>query len=281
MNFQSPIKNATAGVPQRFYILRPSILVLWFRHLSSRRNYLSFFPLVAQWTQNLAAWNMRTCVFRGCPVKFTWMLSLSIIDFAINTEHVFSRAVPFEQMEFTSFSEAMLTAFGLGLLAKDISLDRGDGLYNYRLTFGMFNGSSDIVLTSAGLTVAFRNGRNKKALQFIGNSLTTIETSIQKSPVQFRRLTFAAHAEFHKSEEFEAHMGKIADKSRGYSAGGVTLHTSINPFKGELRFTTDKSLVYPQALFVSCEVLTEEAFFQRTLNQDFDKVWRSGKGRWT
>lgn len=195
------------------------------------------------------------------------MFALSIKDFAINTEHVFGRAVPFELAEFTSFSEAMLKSFGLALLAKDIALDQGDRLYNYRLAFGMFNGSADVGLTSAGLTTAFRNGRNKKALQLIGKSLAAIETLVQKYQIQFRRLTFAAHAEFQKPEEFEVHMGRIADKTRGYSAGGIILHTSSNPFKGELRFSTDKSLVYEKALFVSCEILTGEVFSTDALNK--------------
>ncbi len=62
-------------------------------------------------------------------------------------------------------------------------------------------------------------------------------------------------------------MGKLADRARGYTAGGVTLHSSSNPFKGELRFSTDKSLVYPNALFVSCEVLTEEGFTSELLDK--------------
>ena len=196
------------------------------------------------------------------------MFALTIKDFAINTEHVFSRAVPFERREIREFSQAMLKAFDLVLLTKDVVLVEGDRLYNYRLTLELFNGSANIVLTSAGLTTAFRNGRNKKALELMGNSLAAIEVALQKSvEVQFRRLTYAAHAEFQKPQEFETHMGKHADPARGYSAGGVTLHSSKNPFKGELRFATDKSLVYEKSLFVSCEILTEELFSIELLNR--------------
>ena len=195
------------------------------------------------------------------------MFALSIRDFGVNTEHVFARVVPFEQAEFVSFSETMLKSFSSALLPKDIALDQGDRLFNYRLTFGMFNGSVDVGLTSAGLTTAFRNGRNKKALELIGNSLIAIDTLVQRYQIQFRRLTFAAHAQFQKAEEFEAHMGRLADKTRGYSAGGVILHSSKNPFKGELRFSTDKSLVYENALFVSCEFFVSEVFSKDALSK--------------
>lgn len=203
------------------------------------------------------------------------MFTLLVKDFAVNTEFVFGRAVPFDRAECVSFSEAMLKTFELGLVAKDIVLEQGDSLYNYRLTFRMFSGSSDITLTSTGVTTVFSNGQNKKVLRLIGGSVAAIETLLQKLPVQFRRLTFAAHADFRKPEEFDLHMGRVADKARGYSAGGIILHSSNNPFKGELRFTADKSFVYEKALFISCEVLTEDLLSNSLLNMiatRFDQV---------
>src|SRR5262245_7069845 len=118
------------------------------------------------------------------------MFALSIKDFAISTEHVFARAVSFDQAEFTVFSEGMLKTFGLVLLAKDISLDQGDRLFNYRLVCRMFSGAVDVTLTSAGVTTAFRNGQNKRALKLVGDSIVSIETIVQNFPTSFRRLTF-------------------------------------------------------------------------------------------
>lgn len=188
------------------------------------------------------------------------MFALSIKEFGINTEHVFARPVPFERADFLSLSEAMLKSFSLALLPKDILLDQGDRLFNYRLTFGLFDGSADATLTSAGLATAFRNGRNRKALDLVGNCLVAIDAVIQRHQIDFRRLTFAAHAQFSSAEEFNAQMAEIADISRGYSAGGVILRSSKNPFTGELRFSTDKSLVYENALFVGCEFLVKDVF---------------------
>ena len=205
------------------------------------------------------------------------MFALWIKDFGVNTEHVFTQAVPFDESEIASLSEAMLRAFSSTLLPKDITLDQGDRLFDYRLAFGIFNGSVDISVTSAGLTATFRNGRNKKALKLIADILAALEIVVQRHEILVRRLTFAAHARFQDPKEYEIHMGNIADKSRGYSAGGLILHTSKNPFKGDLRFSTDKSLVYEDSLFLSGEFLIEEPFSAETLSKMAERFAEVGK----
>jgi hypothetical protein len=104
------------------------------------------------------------------------MFTVLLKDFAVNTEHVFTKAVPYEDAGFIAFCESMLKAFGNALRTTDISLDRGDHLYNYRLSLRMFNGSADIIFTSAGLTAAFRAGKNKSDLQIMGGCAIALET---------------------------------------------------------------------------------------------------------
>src|SRR5437016_1071613 len=108
------------------------------------------------------------------------MFTVLVKEFALNTEHAFTRALPYEEVGFTTLCEAMLKAFGSALRMTDISLDRGDQLYNYRLSFRMFNGAVDVILTSAGATAAFRDGRNKAALQTVGGCIIALEALFER-----------------------------------------------------------------------------------------------------
>lgn len=195
------------------------------------------------------------------------MFRVLIKDFEFNTEHVFAKAVPFEEFGFNGFCEAMLKAFGPALKAADISLDQGDRLYNYRLTFRMFNGSAEVILTSAGATAVFRNGRNKVALQTVATCVVALEMLLDRFTVQVRQAVLGVHATFEKEEEYASHMATVIPAKKGYSAAGVTLHCSANIFDGQLRLATDKSLAYDHGIFTTYQVMTAEKFSQELLGK--------------
>jgi len=188
------------------------------------------------------------------------MLPVLIQDFVVSTEHAFTGAVPYEQAGFTAFSESLLQTFVDAVRTTDITLDHGDYLYNYRLSLRMFNGSVDLMLNSAGFTSSFRGGRNTAALQAIGNCIVSLETLLQRFSTQFRQATFATHAAFQSIQEYDNHMAFVLNKAPGYTAGGVIRHCPGSTFDGQIRFTTDKSLAYPNAIFASFQVSTQQKF---------------------
>jgi len=79
-------------------------------------------------------------------------------------------------------------------------------------------------------------------------------------PIQFNQLTFTVHAEFGSPEAYKDYTAKFIDTERGYLSGGKIVQADARDFKGELRFSTEKSSVVENGLYVSVQFLTHEPF---------------------
>ncbi len=188
------------------------------------------------------------------------MQKLLIREFSFQAYTEFSRPIPEGQAELAALADKMLAAFPYVLRPEDVSVFSDTKLYGYRLVFKLFNGSADTTLTSKSAISNFRDGRTAQALSLVSKSVDAIYKIMVNRPIQFNQLTFAVHAQFDPPDAYKDYMAKFIDTERGYFSGGKIVQADARDFKGELRFSTEKSSAVENGLYVSVQFLTHEPF---------------------
>ena len=186
------------------------------------------------------------------------MQKLLIKDFSLQAYTEFARPIPEGQAELPILADKMLEAFPYVLRPEDVSVLSDTKLYDYRLVFKLFNGSADATLASKSAISNFRDGRTAQALSLVSKSVDAIYKIMVNRPIQFNQLTFAVHAEFDPPEVYKDYMAKFIDTERGYLSGGKIVQADARDFKGELRFSAEKSSVVEKGLYVNVQFLTQE-----------------------
>ena len=185
---------------------------------------------------------------------------LQIKDFSVQTQTEFQQAISERQADLPSIAEKMVEHFGYVLRPKDVSLSSDRGFYDYRLSFKMFNGAADMVLTSTNVVTNFRDGQTNQALAIVGKSIETIYRIAVTRQIQVNQLNYAVHAEFDSAEAYQAHMAPFVSAKTGYLSGGKIIQAETGKFKGEFRLSIEKSIRFENAIYALAQFVTEEPF---------------------
>lgn len=200
---------------------------------------------------------------------------LQIKDFSVQTHTEFQQAISERQADLPSIAEKMMENFGYVLRPEDISRFSDGGFYDYRLTFKMFNGSADMVLTSKNVVASFRDGQTTRAMEIVGKSIEAICKITVTRQIQYNQLNFVAHAEFESPEAYQAYMGPFVNAEAGYLSGGKIIQAEAGKFKGELRLSIEKSIRFENAIYVLAQFFTAELFSEdlfRKMAERFNDV---------
>ena len=195
------------------------------------------------------------------------MQKLLIKDFSLQVLTEFERPIPENQMDLTAIADKLVAAFPYVLRTEDVSITSEKRPYDYRLLCKLFNGSADVALTSKNAISSFRDGRTEQALKLVGKSVEAIYNIVALRKIQFNQLTFAFHAQFESLERYTEHMAKFTDADRGYLSGGRIVQADARVLKGEVRFSSEKSLLFDNGIFVNVQFLTQDALTTETLDK--------------
>lgn len=195
------------------------------------------------------------------------MQKLLIRDFSLQAHTEFERPISAGQAELTTRADKMLEAFPYVLRTEDISILSEKKPYDYRLVFRMFNGSADVTFASKSVISSFRDGKTAQALSLVSKSVDAIYKIMVNRPIQFNQLTFAVHAQFDPPETYKEYMAKFVSTERGYLSGGKIVQADARDFKGELRFSTERSVGFENSLFVNVQFLTQEPLTSEMLDK--------------
>lgn len=195
------------------------------------------------------------------------MQKLAINDFSLQVHTEFERPVPESQVDLTAIADKLVAAFPYVLRTEDISITSEKKPFGYRLECKLFNGSADVTFGSKNVILSFRDGRTDQALRLVAKSVEAMFRITVERPIQFNQLTFNFHAQFESADSHAEHIAKFANADRGYLSGGRIVQAEIRNLKGELRLSTEKSVVLENGIFVNAQFLTDEALTGESLDQ--------------
>lgn len=192
------------------------------------------------------------CKSRLGRLEFARMSLVQVQQFSLSTAVEQTRPVVYEEARLKEIAKALCASPCADFLVpSEISLTKQNDLYSYGLSVPLFNGAASILVNSQGLTVAFKQGTTKEHLELMIRLTLTALDIAKVQEVKRSVLTFNTHAVFESPSEYAEHMKRFTSLSEGVISGGVVLVVALADLKGELRYASEKSLAYPDGLFLA------------------------------
>jgi len=196
------------------------------------------------------------------------MRLLQVQEFSLSTAVEYRRPVAVGEAKLDSVAKALASPpCGDFLNPVDISLAKQNELFSYTLSVPLFNGAASIVINAKGVTVSFKQGRTKDHLDLmIRLTLAALETA-KVVEVSRSILSFTTHAIFDPPSDYAEHMKRFTGLAPSVVSGGLVVVTQIPEIEGELRYASEKSLAYLNALFIA-----SNSVCQRDVTADIFKI---------
>lgn len=178
------------------------------------------------------------------------MRLLRMLEFSLNTNVEYSRPVPIYEAKLGEAARALLESECAPFInPTEISLTKQNELYGYEMSVPMFNGASNILVNGLGITLAFRQGRTTENLNLVIKLTLAGLQVLKRNEVKHSTVTFNAHAVFAAASDLPEHMKRFVALGNNVISGGTILEVVVPELDGQLRYASEKSLAYPNALY--------------------------------
>lgn len=189
------------------------------------------------------------------------MRKVRIEEFSLSTAIDYRRPVTLSDAKLDEVIKHLTaSACGDHLNPLDVFLDKQNEIFAYKLTIPLFNGAANITVNSLGITVNFKHGRTKDHLTLMLKLTLTAFEIAKVQDVKSSLISFNAHGVFVPASGYAEHMLRFTKMSEDVVSGGLVLVTRLPELGGELRYASEKSLAYPDALFFASNAVLQAEF---------------------
>lgn len=172
--------------------------------------------------------------------------------YSVSLTSWFAEALPFRESGLESIAKKLLQRFsGYGLRHLDVLQREGDKLFDYDLTFSIFNRSGSFRLTAEAVHMAFQNARDEKDAGIISDCLVGVLESLSERRIRESKLEAFVHASLASAEERRKFLGSLGPSDRGLPVGGCVLYFPADETFDEARFLVERSSAYPDGMFLN------------------------------
>jgi len=168
----------------------------------------------------------------------------------------YRRPVAYSEAKLNNVAAALaLPPTGDFLNPAEISLEKQNEIFSYAMSVPLFTGAASIVVNAQGITVSFKQGKTKDHLDLmIKLTLAALQTA-KVEEVKRSLLYFTAHAIFDPPSDYVEHMKRFTELAPDVVSGGLVVVTRIPEIVGELRYASEKSLGYNDAVFFAANTV--------------------------
>jgi hypothetical protein len=190
--------------------------------------------------------------------------------YSVSLTSWFAEVVPFPEAGVSATAKKIQLRFaGYGLRPQEIVQRDGDRLFDYELSFSIFNRNGSIRLTSEGCYASFQNARDDKDASIISDCFLGITEVLSDKRIREHRLEAFVHAALPSIAERDKFLASLGPNDRMLPIGGCVLYVPPAGAFGEVRFLVDRSLLFPDAVFLhwasqSSQPLSHELFAEAT-----------------
>jgi len=180
------------------------------------------------------------------------MVLLQVQEFSLTTAVEYRRPVLLADANLVNAARGLFSSACADYLnPTDLSFSKGNELFSYTFSAPMFGGAASIVVNAQGITVSFKQGKTTQHLGLMVKlTLAALET-LKVSEIKRSQISFTAHAAFQPASEYAKYMAKFTGLAKDIASGGTILVAQMPDVGGELRYASEKSLAYPDALFLA------------------------------
>jgi hypothetical protein len=201
------------------------------------------------------------------------MLTLRNQEVGVQVQSWFLPPRLFKEANMDSFAQKAITSFApQGLRPSDLILQKKDEVYSYRTHFSLFRGQGKFCLDAEKLEVVFEKARDQNDLNIIYDCLLKAQSCFTSSESKISHMVQAtSHAVFGSKDERDKFLQQFGRPNSAISQGGIIAYAPLGPAKEEIRFSLDRSYIYPEAVFLTWNMTTIS-----TLNRDVCNAIQTG-----
>jgi hypothetical protein len=190
---------------------------------------------------------------------FTTMAEITTRICGVTIETLFKKAVLFKDAHCDDCSQKCLEAFAsYGLRPTQIVVRSGDQTFNYDLSFSLFNGNGTFRISAEKLDVSLQNATTEKDVDIVQDCIAKVYEHVPLPEINNTSISATAHATFPSIQEMQQYLLRYANPAKQIVAGGTIAYILCQNWPEEIRLTVEKSLVYPEGLFLAWSTVHRE-----------------------
>lgn len=231
-------------------------LLYWPSEPSKWREYCSENAPELVWRhnsgRNLPEWPPNgDCVSRKI-VATADMPELKIETFAIAIEGTFAKPVPFLEAQCDVLAKACLEKFGVyRLQPTQISVRRRDQVFNYDLSFQLFNGNGTFKISADRFSINLQNGRGKDDYNIMTHCISAFYEVIPIAILSFSTITATGHTLMVSPDSVQKYFSEFRNDKVSSTLTGVIGTPVHKPWPHKMKLMLEESALYPNGLFFS------------------------------
>ena len=165
-------------------------------------------------------------------------------------EGMFASPVPFDGNRLRSVAATSLERFGeFGLRSNLIWQRLGDQLYDYELSFGLFNNQAQFRLGAERFLVNIQNARGKRDAELLVDLLARANKCVDATLISKTVFQFASHASFENDDEANSFFRQFEDVASDIVGGGRITVIRFKESPGPVRLAVERSITLKQGVF--------------------------------
>jgi len=177
----------------------------------------------------------------------------------VTFESFFKKAVLFKDAHCDNSAQKCLEAFAsYGLKPTQVFVRTGDQTFNYDLSFSLFNSNGTFKISAEKMDFSLQNATNDKDLEIVQDCLAKVYEHVPLPEINYTSISATAHATFPSVQEMEKYLRQYANPTKQIVAGGTIAYIVCQNWAEEIRLMIDRSLVYPEGLFLAWSTIYRE-----------------------
>jgi hypothetical protein len=168
---------------------------------------------------------------------------------AVAFESFFKKAVLFKDARCDEVSQKCLEAFAsYGLRPTQIAFRTGDQMFNYDVSFSLFNGNGTFRISAEKLDVSLQNAASEKDLEIVEDCVTKIYGHVPLPDIHNTSISANAQATFASKEALQEFL-TYANPTKQIVWRGTIAYILLPTWPEEIRLMADRSVIYPDGVF--------------------------------
>ena len=179
------------------------------------------------------------------------MPEINTQTFGATFETSFKKAVALKDAHIPDVAQKCLEVFAsYGLSPTQIALRHGDSLFNYELSFSLFNGNAIFRISAEKLHLAFTNARGEKEGEIIADCVAKMHEQATFPEINRTTITANAQVTLPSVEDTQKYLLRYANPAKGIVSGGTIAFVQSEAWSEPIRLSVEQSLIYPNGLFL-------------------------------
>ncbi len=171
---------------------------------------------------------------------------------SVSFESFFKVPVVWRELRPEEVAKKCLDAYsGYGLKSNQIAQRIGDALYNYDLSFPLFNGVGTFKISSEKLEMQFQNLISDKDSEIVADCVVRMCETVTLPEVAFTTISASAHSLAESVDVLHSYLAKYSDPQKQIVLGGAIAYLRCQSWPEEIRLLVDRSLMFNEGLFLN------------------------------